>query len=50
MSYALDGTNISLAFKLKFFCTNSEVEYEAVIIGLISALKTGVLGSEYRET
>lgn len=34
--YASDGTDISLAFKLDFLCTNNEATYEALVIELIS--------------
>lgn len=36
--YAHDGTNIPLAFKLQFLFSSNEAEYEAMIIGQISAL------------
>lgn len=42
--YALDGTDISLAFKLEFFCTNNEIKYGALVIVLILALKMGLQG------
>ena len=32
-----EGRKIPLAFKLGFHCTNNEVEYEALLLGLISA-------------
>lgn len=40
--YALNGTNISFPFKLEFFCTNNEAEYEALFIRLISTPKMGI--------
>lgn len=36
---APEGTNISHSFKLEFPCTYNEAEYEAVVIGLTSALR-----------
>lgn len=42
VTYAPDGTNISLAFKLEFFGINNKAEYEALIIGLASALRMGI--------
>lgn len=32
--YAPNFVEVSLAFKLEFFCTNNEAEYEALVIGL----------------
>lgn len=32
--YAIDGSNIFIAFKLEFFCSNNEVENKDLIIGL----------------
>lgn len=37
-----DRTSTSLAHKLDFPCTNDEVEYESLIIGLAFALKMGI--------
>lgn len=34
-----DGTNIYLAFKLEFLCSNNEAEYEALFTGLILSYK-----------
>lgn len=49
MLYAPDDIDISLTFKLKLFCTNRKVEYEALVIGLISGLKVGVRRLQCRE-
>ena len=35
------GQEIPLAFKLDFHCTNNEAEYEALLIGLLSAQNVG---------
>lgn len=43
MLYAPSGTNISVAFKLEFSCTNNEAKYEALIIGLTTTLNMGIL-------
>lgn len=40
--YDAEGVNISLSFKLEFPCSNNVAEYEALLLGLISALKLGV--------
>lgn len=37
-----DSINISVAFKLEFLCSNNEAEYEALVIGLTSALRRGI--------
>lgn len=37
-----DGTSTSLAYKLDIPYTNNEAEYEALVIGLTSALKVRV--------
>lgn len=41
MLYTPNGTNVSLSFKLKFFCSNNKAEYEDLTIGLIFALQIG---------
>lgn len=39
MLYAPDRTNISLPFKLEFFCTKNKAKYKDLVIEFISALK-----------
>ena len=38
---SLKGHEIPLAFKLDLPCTNNEVEYEALLLGLLSTQKVG---------
>lgn len=40
--YDLDGVSTSLSFKFDFPCSNNVAEYEALLLGLIPALKLGV--------
>lgn len=42
MLYDSDGTDVSLSFKLNFPCSKNEAEYEALVIGLMSALEVGI--------
>lgn len=37
-----DGTSVSLSFRLEFPYSNNVVEYEALVIGVISFLQMGV--------
>lgn len=48
--YDLDGDNISLSFKSEFPYSNNVFEYEALVIGLVSALQWEFENSNYRET
>lgn len=46
---APEGTIISFAFTLEFPYTNNEVEYEALVMRLTSALRMGSKNSKYKE-
>ncbi|GAV83179.1 RVT_3 domain-containing protein, partial [Cephalotus follicularis] len=36
-----DNVSTQLAYKFDFFCSNNEVEYEALILGMLTAMKKG---------
>lgn len=42
LSLCYDGTVISLSFRLDFPCFNNVAEYEALVIGPVSALRMGI--------
>ncbi|GAV71733.1 RVT_3 domain-containing protein, partial [Cephalotus follicularis] len=38
---SLDNVSTQLAYKLDFFCSNNETEYEASILGMLLAMEKG---------